>query len=315
MPVREEYTPLVWWRGELTPWNAALIPVTALRGLIAFDGIRAYWWPDQERFAAIHLNRHLDRLRSAADLLHVPENGLVEQMGKGISELLAATPLREDVYLRMTIYVDAGRSNVYPDVFLPDQPVENFAPVGSFVVCHRIGPRRDELISCIVSSWQRVPDMSFPTLFKSGPSYAALRMARIEAKKAGADQAILLNNRGMVAETAEAVVFIVRHGRLYTPPLSDGVLDSLTRATVIDLAREELGVTVTECSIGRSELYTADEVFICGTWEEIRVVGSIDGHQPRHRDAPLSNALRTAYLQMCTGQRPPLHEGFVQLLP
>lgn len=311
----ETNTPLVWWRGEVVPWDACMIPVTALRGLIAFDGIRAYWRPDQERFAVIHLGGHLQRLRSAVDLLQVPDNGLVDQMTKGISELLTVTPLREDVYLRMTIYVDSGRSNVYPDVFLPDQAAGNFAPVGSFIACHRIGLRADEPISCVVSSWQRMPDMSFPTLFKSGPSYAALRLARVEAKRAGADQAILLNNRGMVAETAEAVVFIVRHGRLYTPPLSDGVLDSLTRETVIDLAREEVGLTVTECSISRSELYTADEVFICGTWEEIRVVGAIDGHRPRHRDAPVSNALRRAYLDICTGVRPAPHEGFMWFLP
>ena len=311
----EAYTPLVWWHGEVVAWDVAQIPVTALRGVIVFDGIRAYWWPEQERFGVIHVGRHLERLRSALELLHVPENGLVEQMTKGISELLAATPLREDMYLRMTVYVDAGRSSVYPDVFLPDQPSDKFAPVGSFIACHRIGPRVDEPISCIVSSWQRMPDMSFPTLFKSGPSYAALRLARVEAKKAGADQAILLNNRGMVAETAEAVVFMVRHGRLYTPPLSDGVLDSLTRGTVIDLAREELGLTVMECSISRSELYTADEVFICGTWEEIRAVGSIDGHRPRHRHAPVSKALRTTYLDMCSGRRPTLHEDFVRLLP
>lgn len=307
--------PLVWWQGEVVPADETGIPVTALRGFTVFDGVRAYWRPEEERFAAIHLPGHLGRLRAATELLHFPRTDAVEQMAKGVTELLSATPLREDVYLRLTIFVDSGQSNVYPDVASPGTPDEVLAPVGFFAALHPIGPRSDEPISCVVSSWQRTPDMSFPALVKTGAAYAALRMGRVEAKRAGADQAILLNNRGMVAETAEAVVFVVRHGRLYTPPLSDGVLDSLTRETVIALARADLGLDVVECSLTRSELYTADEVFICGTWEEIKVVGSIDGHRPARPGAPVAHALRTAYLDLCTGRRPAPDSGFATLLP
>ncbi|MGW3471691.1 aminotransferase class IV [Saccharopolyspora sp. NPDC000995] len=312
--MNETHAPLVWWHGEVVPWDQARIPVTALRGLTVFDGLRAYWRPEQRRFAVVQVDGHLNRLRSAAELLHVPENGLIDQLDKGMGDLLAATSFREDVYLRLTVYIDSGRSNVYPDALSPGQSLDEFAPMDSFISLHQIGPRFDEPISCVISSWQRTQDTSFPVLVKTGASYAALRLARVEAKKAGADQAILLNNRGMVAETAEAVIFMVRHGRLYTPPLSDGVLDSLTRETVIQLARRELALTVEECSITRSELYTADEVFICGTWEEIRVVGSIDGIQPRNPEAPISHALRQAYLDMCTGRRPPIEPDFVRLL-
>lgn len=315
------HAPPIWWNGEVVPWENAKIPVTALRGLNVFDGVRAYWRPQEEKFAAIHLNGHLARLESAARLMHIAENGLVDQLAKGAGELLAATDLREDVYLRLTLYVDSGRSSVYPDV-TPAQDAPGratgeirSAPVGAFVACHPIGERPEQPVTCIVSTWQRTPEMSLPSLVKTGSSYAAFRLARVEAMQRGADQAIVLNTHGMVTETAEAAVFLVRQDRLYLPPLSDGVLDSLTRRTVIDLAERELGLPVVECSITRSELYTADEVFIGGTWEEIRVVSSIDGHRPRHEHAPVGNALRRAYIDMCTGARAPVDDEFVSLLP
>jgi branched-chain amino acid aminotransferase len=315
--------PPVWWNGAVVPWETAQIPVTALRGLNVFDGIRAYWRAEGQKFAAISLSGHIERLEFAARLMHIAENGLVDQLAKGISELLAATDLQEDVYLRLTLYVDSGQSNLYPDV-TPAQHAPHretsaqprrAAPVGAFISCHAIGPRPRQPVTCTISSWQRMPEMALPTLVKTGSSYAAFRLARVEAMQRGVDQAILLNAQGMVTETAEAAVFLVRHGRIYVPPLSDGLLDSLTRRTVIDLAHAELGLPVVECSITRSELYTADEVFIAGTWEEIRVVDSIDGHRPRHRHAPVGNALRTAYIDMCSGRRAPLDDEFVQLLP
>ncbi|MEV6906925.1 aminotransferase class IV [Amycolatopsis sp. NPDC051071] len=310
----EAHAPLVWWHGEVVTWAEATVPVTAFRGFTVYDGLRAYWRADEGKFAVIQLDGHLDRLRSAADLLHVHDTTLLPELRTGIGKLLAATSFREDVYLRLTLYVDAGRSNVYPDVATPGRN-EQLAPVGAFASLHRIGPRKSEPITAAVSSWQRAPDTSFPVLVKTSATYAMLRLARVEARQAGADQAILLNTRGMVAETAEAVVFVARHGRLYTPPLSDGVLDSLTRQIIIELARKELGIDVVECSISRSELYLADEVFICGTWEELRIVSSVDGHRTRHGNAPIGTALKSAYVDMCTGKSAPLDEGFATLLP
>ena len=311
----EARSPLVWWKGEVMPWEAAQVPVTTLRGVNVYDGARAYWQAESNRFAVISLKGHIERLKSAADLMYIPDEGLIDQMPQGIDDLLKATSLREDFYLRLTLLIDSGLSYLYPDVADPKASQQKLAPTGAFISCLPIGPRSEQPITCIVSTWQRQSDLSLPAIVKTGPAYAAFRLARVEAKQRGADQALLLNAQGMVTESAEASVFLVRQGCLYTPALSEGLLDSLTRRTIISLAQQEFGLKVVECSITRSELYTADEVFICGTWEEVRVVSSIDGHQPRHSDAPISNALRKAYIQMCTGLRSPIDDDFVQYFP
>lgn len=311
----EAYSPLVWFKGAVVPWESALVPVTTLRGVNVYDGIRAYWQTDINKFAVISLKGHLQRLKFAAELMHIADDGLLDQMTQGIKSLLNATSLREDIYLRLTLYIDSGRSHVYPDVVDPKKPQQKLAPTDAFISCLPIGARPEEPVSCIISRWQRQSELSLPTIVKTGPAYAAFRLARVEAKQHGADQALLLNAHGMVTESAEAAVFLVRQGCLYTPALSEGVLDSLTRHTIIQLAQQEFGLSTVECSITRSDLYTADEVFICGTWEEVRVVSSIDGHRPKHSEAPISRALRKAYIEMCTGLRAPIDEDFIHYFP
>ncbi|GAA2802831.1 branched-chain amino acid transaminase [Kitasatospora paracochleata] len=299
---------LIWWNGEVVPWQDAQVHVaseTALRGLNVFEGIRGYWRPETGQFAVIRPHEHLHRLAASARLLQIPHDGLIEQLAQGLGEILHATELREDVYVRPTIYVDSGRYTARQDT----------VTVGAFIACHPTGPRSDQPLSCTISTWRRIPELALPPLAKTGAAYTAFRLARLEALQAGADEAILLNADGHVTETPGAAVFLLRDGQLITPPLADGILDSITRRTVIRLAQTELGLTAQERSITRSELYSADEVFIAGTLDEVRLVGQIDRHAPRHRQAPVANALRTAYLELCTGSRQPLDATLVKLLP
>ncbi|MEO7194980.1 MAG: aminotransferase class IV [Pseudonocardiaceae bacterium] len=299
---------LIWWNGAVVPWQDAQVHVTsetALRGLNVFEGIRGYWRPGQCCHAVVSLTAHLERLGDSARLLHIPHDGLIPMMRQGISELLDALSPCGDVYLRPTLYLETGRYSSARDT----------VSTGAFIACHATDPTSDHSMTCVVSSYQRIPEAALSTLAKNGAAYTAFRLARLEALRAGADEAILLNARGTVAETAGASVFAVRRGRLVTPPLADGVLDSLTRATVIKLAWAVLSLTVEERSLSRSEIYTADEVFVTGTLDEVRLVASIDGHVPRDRAAPVGSALRSAYRAMCVGQRPPLDAAFVELLP
>lgn len=299
---------LIWCNGDIMPWQDAQVHVaseTALRGLNVFEGIRAYWRPDTERFAVIRLHEHLERLAASARLLQIPHDGLIEQLSKGIGEILDATVLREDLYLRPTIYVDSGRYISRQDM----------VTVGAFIACYPTGPRSDQPLSCAISTWRRIPESALPPLAKTGAAYTAFRLARLEALQAGADEAILLNEAGHVTETAGAAIFLVRGGRLSTPPLSDGILDSVTRRIAMHLARTELGLAAQECSITRSELYSADEVFVTGTLDEIRLVSQVDRHAPRHRQAPVAATIRSAYLELSNGARPPLDDTFVEFLP
>jgi len=302
-----EHNPeLIWWNGSVVPWDQAQVHVTsetALRGLNVFEGIRGYWDPASSTLGLVQLDAHLRRLQDSADLLRIPAEGLAEQVRQGIKELLAAIDPHHDVYLRPTLYVETGRYTAQRDT----------VTTGVFVACHRTDPRREEPVTCITSSWRRIPDTALPAMAKTGAAYTAFRMARLEALQAGADEAILLNTHDQVAETPGAAVFVVRDGQILTPPLADGVLGSLTRSAVIRLAERDFGLTVAEQSLTRSELHTADEVFLTGTLDEVRLVASVDGHH-RHPTASIAPLLRAAYLDMCTGQREPLDDGFAEVL-
>jgi branched-chain amino acid aminotransferase len=296
---------LIWWNGSVVPWHQAQVHVTsetALRGLNVFEGIRGYWDAPGETLRLIQFDAHLRRLRDSADLLHIPAEGLVEQMRQGVKGLLIALDPHHDVYLRPTLYVDTGRYTQSAKV-----------TTGLFVACHRTDPDRPEAVSCITSSWRHIPEPSLPPLAKTGAAYTAFRLARLEALRAGADEAILLNTRDQVTETPGAAVFAVRDGQILTPPLADGILGSLTRSAVIRLAQRDFDLTVAERSLTRTELHNADEVFLTGTLDEVRPVSSVDGHR-RQRAAPIGPRLRTAYLEMCTGQREPLDDAFAEVL-
>lgn len=155
---------------------------------------------------------------------------------------------------------------------------------------------------CVVSSWQRTPELSISPLAKVGAAYQAFRLPRIEAARAGKDEAIVLTCDGMIAETGGAAVFLLHRGRVWTPPLSEGVLDGVTRDTVLRLLAAEGVHEVIREPVPRSMLYAADEVFVCGTMDEIRPVVEVDD---RLLDVgPLATRLYDRYLELCHGGRP-----------
>ncbi|RMI28453.1 aminotransferase class IV [Nocardia stercoris] len=298
----------IWWNGAITDWGRARVHVaseTALRGLNVFEGIRAYWRPDEQRWAVIELAAHLQRLTESARLMNIPvDSGLVERMAGGIVALLAGSAVRgADLYLRPTVYVNAGRYSGSADE----------TEAGEFVACHSADPTTAESIRCIVSSWRRIPDEAMPTRAKTGAAYTAFRNARIEAIQADADEAILLSTRGVVAETPGAAVFAVIEGQLTTPPLSDGLLAGITRAAVMRIAERELGGPVVERSLTADDLAGADEVFLAGTLDEIKVVNCIDGR--RIPDCSVGEKFRGLYLAMCRGIAEPLHDEFEVMMP
>ncbi|MEY9948386.1 aminotransferase class IV [Kitasatospora sp. GAS1066B] len=303
----DEKPKLIWHNGAVVPWESATVHVTsetAMRGLSVFEGLRGYWHQDAGRLALVRLAAHLERLEVSAQLMHIPSEGLAKQIRAGILELLKELDPRHDVYLRPTLYVDTGRYTAQ----------RNEVTTGVWVACYPAGPRPAEPLRCVVSRWQRIPDVAMPTAAKVGAAYTAFRLARLEALDAGADEAILLNAAGTVAETGGAAVFTVRRGRIVTPPLADGLLDSITRRTVIDLG-QSMGIPVAEQPVTRSDLYTADEVFVAGTLDEVRIVGEVDGHRPRSAGSPIGTTVRDAYLRMCAGTRLPLDDSFLEMTP
>lgn len=295
-------TALMWWNGKLCPSDevtTALTSETALRGVNAFEGIRAYWQEAHSRFAVVSLDRHLERLRSSLSLLSLPAQHLVAPLGAAVPDLVGASHDGADYYVRPTVYLEEGSYTA--------DPAE--CHFGSFVTI-REAPAGTPL-SCRVSSYRRIPSSAFPSRAKSGASYSAFRLARIEAVVDGYDEAILLDVNDRVSETGGASVFVVRDGVVVTPGLDDDILDSITRCHAIAIAKGRLRHAVEERPLMLEDLLSADEIFLAGTLDEIRIVRRLGG-RGEDLDCRVATAVRDEYLAICRGQAQPLEEGMLQ---
>lgn len=293
--MREVPPDSIWWNGRIVPWADAVVHVTAetaLRGTNVFEGLRAYWQEGHERFAVVAPGEHLRRLAKSARSLMLPAGDMISVLERGILEILGALGYREHVYLRPTVYLNHGAYTA------PDEELE----LGMFISGRPAPCREERPATCATSTWRRISDASLPSSAKVGAAYTAFRLARIEAAGAGCDEAILLNERGAVAETGGASIFVVSGTRVITPPVSDGILSSITRKIAMEILAERFGTVVAEESLCRSQLYAADEVFLCGTLDEIRAVAAIDGRQLPLPAMGVAESLRRYYLDACEGR-------------
>jgi branched-chain amino acid aminotransferase len=293
--MNSHHTEIIWWNGRIVPWHQATVHVTsetAMRGTNVFEGLRAYWQSERCCFSVVALQDHIDRLGRSARILQLPVERLLPDLARGVEDLIRVLDYRRHLYLRPTIYLEHGGYTAKQDELM----------LGTFISARPADERSDEPLKCVVSTWQRMADLSLPPLAKIGAAYTAFRLARMEAAAAGADEAILLNASGVVAETGGAAVFVVRHGRVVTPPTTDGVLDGVTRRIAIELLSSRLGISVIERSVSRGELYIADEVFLCGTLDEIRSVRSVDHRPLASAPGKVTQAVRDLYLDICEGR-------------
>ncbi|MEV0777474.1 aminotransferase class IV [Streptomyces sp. NPDC050433] len=285
----------IWFNGKVTDWEQATLHVwtdPVLRAASVFEGIRGYWVAEEQRHYLVHFDKHMRRLQQSARLLGLPVEDFGEEFRRAVEGLIAALAYREDIYLRPTVYLERGgysreASRMRLGSFMPVFPA----------------PREDSIdtgVTCTVSSWQRAADSVIPPRAKTAANYHAFRLARMEASERGADEAIMLNSRGQVAETGGASVFVVRDGQVFTPPIGDSILESITRESVIRLLVDDLGVTVTERSVDRTELLIADEVFLTGTLCELTPVRQIDGLAVGSSvPGPTTLAVQRRYLEEC----------------
>jgi len=289
--MKEEQPNVLWFNGSIVPWEEATVHVwseLAIRGASVFDGLRAFWSEERQTYALFALDEHLERLFQSARLLRFPPYGSVDELKRAIAELLQTLDYRAHTYIRPTLFIQEGRYG-----FSADDTVMG-AYIVAFPVGHPAAMQRG--IRCCVSSWRRSSELSFSPRIKAGANYLGLRLPKVEALERGYDDVILLNDRDTVAEGSGAALFLIRNGRAYTPPVNAGILESITREKVMALLRES-GIETIERDIVRTELYTADELFMCGTLCEIQPVVEVDGYvlgdgQP----GPVSCAVRDRYL-------------------
>lgn len=277
----------LWWNGEKVAWDDATVHVTALGwstvGAI-FEGIRAYWNAEQEELYVFRLDEHMQRFRNSMKLVHLAETHDMEQLKDAIVDLLRANETREDTYIRPLAF-RGGSSRGFSAIGGETEILINTHSSASHLLSG------DGKHACI-SSWRRISENVMPPRIKNLSNYRNGQLANQEAAQNGYDLAIILNENGKVAEGGGACIAFVRDGKLITPGVTQSILESITRDALLQLAANELGLTVEEREVDRTELYIADEVFMMGTAAEITPVFSVDRYQVGNGDVgPITRKL------------------------
>ena len=261
---------IVYFGGNYVPLREARVGILthALHyGTGVFEGIRGYWNDAEQQLYLVRPIEHYQRWKRNCGILRIDVPCSPEHLTEITAELVRRNSLRTDVYVRPLAYKCAERVGVATD----DQ--DTFAvialPFGEYL-------HSDRGLHAGVSSWRRIEDNSIPARAKICGAYVNSALASDDARRAGFDEALLLNENGQVAEGATCNIFMVRKGGLITPPVTENVLEGITRDSVIELAHQELGLTVHERAIDRSELYICDELFLTGTAVGIAPVVRVD---------------------------------------
>jgi branched-chain amino acid aminotransferase len=262
----------IWMNGEFVPWEDAQVHVLTHGlhyGSGVFEGIRAY---ETDRGPAVfRFREHLERLERSAQLYYMELPYTIEKLREVTHELIRINKLRA-CYIRPIAFRGYGETGLLPLRVSVDVAIAVY-PWGLYLgeEVHKQGVR------CKVSSWRRMSPDSFIPQAKACGQYLNSILAKVETAKAGYDEAILLDEHGNVCEGSGENIFLVRDGRISTPPPTASILDGVTRRSVIQIA-EDLGFDVTERDIARGELYQADELFFTGTATEIAPIREVDDH-------------------------------------
>jgi branched-chain amino acid aminotransferase len=288
-------TEKIWMNGELVPWDQAQIHIlthTLHYGMGVFEGIRAYETADGP--AVFRLTDHIERLDRSARILGMELPYSVEEIIDATKQTVAATGL-PSCYIRPIAYYGYGEMglNTLPcsvDVAIACWPWGGY--LGDDALTKGVRMK--------ISSWQRHDHNVMPPAAKTTGNYVNSSLAKVEALKAGYDEAIILNRAGMVSECTGENIFVARGGRFITPPLSAGALEGITQDTVMAIARD-LGFEIVYGELSRSDLYVADEIFVCGTAAEVSSVTSVDDREVPC-PGPMTLALGEEYGRVVRGQ-------------
>jgi branched-chain amino acid aminotransferase len=263
-------------------------------GTGVFEGIRAYWNADREQLYALHLREHFERLHRSCRIMRITLPYGVAELVDITLEVLRRSGYREDAYVRPVAF----KSSELIGVRLHDleDSFTLFAiPFGTYIDI-------DRGISCGVSSWRRTDDNAIPARSKITGAYVNAALAKTEAQEAGFDEAIVLNADGHVSEGSAENLFMVRDGLLVTPPGTDNILEGIVRSSILRIA-EDLDIRVAVRPIDRTELYIADEVFLCGTGAQISPVTSIDHRAVADgRLGPVTGRIKDVYFRAVRGE-------------
>lgn len=287
----------IWMNGKLVPWADANVHVLSHSlhyGSGVFEGIRCYKDPDSDRSFIFRLRDHMERLHRSAKIAAIDLPYTVDELCDATVEVIRANKLPA-CYIRPLVFRGYGVMGVDPtgaptdviiacwpwDSYLGDEALANGVAVG-------------------VSSWRQRSINAIPPAVKATAAYFNSLMAKLEAKEHGYAEAVMLNEEGRVCEGTGENLFVVRNGIMSTPPLSDGVLEGITRDSVLTIA-DELGIPAGEESLTRSDLYVADEVFMTGSAAELTPIGSVDG-RVIGKPGPITRQLQDRFFEIAYGK-------------
>ena len=288
-------TPKIWMNGSLVNWDEAKVHVlthTLHYGTGVFEGIRAYETANGP--AVFRLTDHIKRLHNSAKIMDMELPYSVEELVEATKQTVRSTGL-PSCYVRPLAYYGYGEMGLNTLPCKVDVAIACW-PWGAYLGDDAV----DKGVRMKISSWTRHDHNTMPPAAKTVGNYVNSSLAKVEAIKAGYDEAIMLSPNGLIAECTGENIFCVRNGVILTPPLSAGALEGITQSSVTKIARD-LGYDIRVDNIARSDLYIADEIFVCGTAAEVGSVSSVDDRKVPC-PGPMTKAIATTYAKAVRGQ-------------
>jgi branched-chain amino acid aminotransferase len=290
---------VAYFEGNYVPLRDAKVSIMThafMYGTAVFEGIRAYWNEEQGVLYGLKLREHMERIRRNAGILLMTDLPPVDELVRIVVETTRRNGFRQDAYIRPCFYksglaIGVRLHRLEHELTVLAQPFGNYVDI-------------DHGIRLMTSTWRRNADDALPARGKIVGGYVNMAFQKSEAELNGFDEALVLTPDGHASEASAANLFIVRDGILLTPPVSDDILEGVTRKAILELA-EVLGVPVEVRSIDRSEIYVADEMFLCGTGVQLSPVVELD-HRPIAGGAvgPITSQLKDAYFAAVRGRDP-----------
>jgi branched-chain amino acid aminotransferase len=288
-----------YFEGQYVPLKDAKVNIMThafMYGTAVFEGIRAYWNADDGVLYGLKFREHLDRIRRNAGMLLMRDLPSVDELLEIVTEVTRKNAFHEDVYIRPCFYLSSRAVGVRLHN-LDHQLTVFTVPFGNYIDTE-LGVR------LMTSTWRRNADDALPARGKIVGGYVNMAFQKSEAELNGFDEALVLTHDGSASEASAANMFIVRGGRLITPSVTDDILEGVTRLAVMEIA-EVLGLPVDVRTIDRSEVYVADEMFLCGTGVQMSAVVEVD-HRPigTGKVGPITHRLIDAYFAAVRGRDP-----------
>lgn len=290
---------IAYFEGDWVPLRDARVSIMThafMYGTATFEGIRGYWNAEQGTLYGLFVREHMERIRNSARMLLMENLPSVEELTRIVLETVRRNGFREDVYIRPSFYkstraIGVRLHHLEHELYVITTPFGNYIDI-------------EKGVRVMTSTWRRNADEALPARGKIVGGYVNMAFQKSEAELNGFDEALVLTPDGHASEASAANLFVVRDGTLLTPPVSDDILEGVTRKAILTLARD-LGIPVEVRSIDRSELYVCDEVFLCGTGVQVSPVIEVD-HRPvgSGEVGPLARRISERYFAAVRGNLP-----------